>query len=141
MIEPRTTTVEVRRSSGVRVNGGGLAWRGIGILHITQRYGVVKEFRRCDNRAMGLAEDAFERLRRIAFEGEHVERMAALGIRMKLSPGRDQDLDAPGPGGRRLDGRDGPRHRVRPVLHHGAGGRPGSRGAWPGASRRPTTGG
>ena len=36
---------------------------------------------------MGLAEDAFERLRRIAFEGEHVERMAALGTRMKLSPG------------------------------------------------------
>jgi len=36
---------------------------------------------------MGLAEDAFERLRRIAFEGEYVERMAALGARMKLSPG------------------------------------------------------
>jgi DNA-binding MarR family transcriptional regulator len=36
---------------------------------------------------MGAAEDAFERLRRVAFEGEHVERMAALGTRMKLSPG------------------------------------------------------
>jgi MarR family transcriptional regulator, organic hydroperoxide resistance regulator len=36
---------------------------------------------------MGLAEEAFERLRRIAFEGEYVERMAALGVRMKLSPG------------------------------------------------------
>jgi DNA-binding MarR family transcriptional regulator len=36
---------------------------------------------------MGLAEDAFERLRRIAFEGEHVERMAAIGMRLKLSPG------------------------------------------------------
>jgi DNA-binding MarR family transcriptional regulator len=36
---------------------------------------------------MGAAEEAFERLRRIAFEGEHVERMAALGVRMKLSPG------------------------------------------------------
>ena len=36
---------------------------------------------------MGLAEDAFERLRRVAFEGEHVERMAALGTRTKLSPG------------------------------------------------------
>ncbi len=36
---------------------------------------------------MGLAEDAFERVRRIMFEGEHVERMAALGTRMKLSPG------------------------------------------------------
>ena len=34
-----------------------------------------------------MAEDAFERLRRIAFEGEHMERMAALGARMKLSPG------------------------------------------------------
>jgi DNA-binding MarR family transcriptional regulator len=36
---------------------------------------------------MGAAEEAFERLRRIAFEGEHVERMAALGLRSKLSPG------------------------------------------------------
>jgi DNA-binding MarR family transcriptional regulator len=36
---------------------------------------------------VGLAEDAFERLRRVAFEGEHVERMAALGVRTKLSPG------------------------------------------------------
>jgi DNA-binding MarR family transcriptional regulator len=36
---------------------------------------------------MGVAEDAFERLRRVAFDGEHVERMAALGVRLKLSPG------------------------------------------------------
>lgn len=36
---------------------------------------------------MGVAEDAFERLRRVAFDGEHVERMAALGLRLKLSPG------------------------------------------------------
>ena len=36
---------------------------------------------------MGLAEDAYERLRRVAFEGEHPERMAALGTRTKLSPG------------------------------------------------------
>jgi DNA-binding MarR family transcriptional regulator len=36
---------------------------------------------------VGVAEDAFERLRRVAFEGEHFERMAALGVRMKLSPG------------------------------------------------------
>jgi DNA-binding MarR family transcriptional regulator len=36
---------------------------------------------------MGLAEDAFERLRRITFEGEIVERMAALGTRTKLAPG------------------------------------------------------
>ncbi len=36
---------------------------------------------------MGVAEDAFERLRRVAFDGEHVERMAALGVRHKLSPG------------------------------------------------------
>jgi DNA-binding MarR family transcriptional regulator len=34
-----------------------------------------------------MAEDAFERLRRVAFEGEYVERMAALGVRMQLSPG------------------------------------------------------
>ncbi len=34
-----------------------------------------------------MAEEAFERLRRIAFEGEHAERMAGLGVRMKLSPG------------------------------------------------------
>ncbi len=36
---------------------------------------------------MGLAEDAFDRLRQIVFEGEHVERMAALGAQTKLSPG------------------------------------------------------
>lgn len=36
---------------------------------------------------MGLAEEAFEHLRRVAFEGEYVERMAALGTRTKLSPG------------------------------------------------------
>jgi DNA-binding MarR family transcriptional regulator len=36
---------------------------------------------------MGVAEDAFERLRRVAFDGEHVERMAALGARLALSPG------------------------------------------------------
>ena len=36
---------------------------------------------------MGVSEDAFERLRRVAFDGEHVERMAALGARLKLSPG------------------------------------------------------
>ena len=36
---------------------------------------------------MGLAEDAFDCLRRIAFEGEHVERMAALGAKTRLSPG------------------------------------------------------
>jgi DNA-binding MarR family transcriptional regulator len=34
-----------------------------------------------------MAEEAFDRLRRVAFEGEHVERMAALGVRTKLSPG------------------------------------------------------
>jgi DNA-binding MarR family transcriptional regulator len=36
---------------------------------------------------MGLAEDAYDRLRRVAFEGEHVERMAELGSLHKLSPG------------------------------------------------------
>jgi DNA-binding MarR family transcriptional regulator len=36
---------------------------------------------------VGLAEDAFDRLRRIAFEGEQMEKMAALGARTKLSPG------------------------------------------------------
>jgi DNA-binding MarR family transcriptional regulator len=36
---------------------------------------------------MGVAEDVFERLRRITSEGEHVERMAALNARLKLSPG------------------------------------------------------
>jgi DNA-binding MarR family transcriptional regulator len=36
---------------------------------------------------MGVAEEAFDRLRQIAFEGEHVERMAELGGRTKLSPG------------------------------------------------------
>ena len=36
---------------------------------------------------MGLAEQAFERLRRITLEGEQLERMAALGVRTQLSPG------------------------------------------------------
>jgi len=36
---------------------------------------------------MGVAEDVFERMRRITFEGEHVERMAAMNEQMKLSPG------------------------------------------------------
>ena len=49
---------------------------------------------------MGVAEDAFERLRRVAFEGEHVERMAALGARLQLSPGVIKTL-------MRLDKHDG----------------------------------
>ena len=36
---------------------------------------------------MGLAEDAYARLRRIAFEGEQQERMAAIGARTRLAPG------------------------------------------------------
>jgi DNA-binding MarR family transcriptional regulator len=36
---------------------------------------------------VGVAEDAFDRLRRVAYEGEPAERMAALGTRTKLSPG------------------------------------------------------
>jgi DNA-binding MarR family transcriptional regulator len=36
---------------------------------------------------MGLAEDAFDRLRRLAFEGEQAEKMSALGTRTQLSPG------------------------------------------------------
>jgi DNA-binding MarR family transcriptional regulator len=36
---------------------------------------------------MGVAEDAFACLRRIAFEGEHMEKMAAFGARTKLAPG------------------------------------------------------
>lgn len=59
----------------------------IGILHITQSSGIVKEFTGWDNLPVGMAEDVFERLRRITLEGEHVERMAALNARMKLSPG------------------------------------------------------
>ena len=36
---------------------------------------------------MGVAEEAFDRLRRVAFEGEHMARTVALRIRMKMSPG------------------------------------------------------
>ncbi len=36
---------------------------------------------------MGLAEDTFDRLRRIVLEGEQAEKMAALGAQTKLSPG------------------------------------------------------
>jgi DNA-binding MarR family transcriptional regulator len=49
---------------------------------------------------MGVAEDAFERLRRVAFDGEHVERMAALGARLQFSPGVIKTL-------MRLDKQDG----------------------------------
>ena len=56
------------------------------ILHNTQRYGSVKEFvARLE--VMGLAEEAFDRLRRIAFEGEHIEKMAAIVAQTELSPG------------------------------------------------------
>jgi DNA-binding MarR family transcriptional regulator len=48
---------------------------------------LSKSFSGATIKGVGLAEDAFERLRRVTFEGEHVERMAALGTRMKLSPG------------------------------------------------------
>jgi DNA-binding MarR family transcriptional regulator len=41
----------------------------------------------CETCAMGLAEEAFDRLRRIAFEGEHIEKMAALVAQTELSPG------------------------------------------------------
>jgi len=36
---------------------------------------------------VGFAEDTFDRLRRIAFEGEQTEKMARLGADTKLSPG------------------------------------------------------
>jgi DNA-binding MarR family transcriptional regulator len=36
---------------------------------------------------VGVAEEAFDRLRRIAFEGEQAEKMAALCARTELSPG------------------------------------------------------
>src|ERR1700722_14008651 len=86
IIDPSTTTVEVRWSSGPRVKDL-VSVAAMGILHITKRSGVVKEFTGWDNLPVGVAEDVFERLRRIAFEGEHAERMAALNARMKLSPG------------------------------------------------------
>jgi len=41
---------------------------------------------------MAVAEEAFERFRRIAFEGEITERMAALSVRLKLSPGLTKTL-------------------------------------------------
>src|ERR1700683_3337519 len=86
MIDPSTTTVEVRWSSGPSVKD--LASVDVmGLLHSTQRSVIVKDFFGWDNRPMGVAEDVFERLRRITFDGEHAERMAALNARMKLSPG------------------------------------------------------
>lgn len=36
---------------------------------------------------MGVAEEAFDRLRRVVFEGEHMARTIALRVRMKMSPG------------------------------------------------------
>jgi DNA-binding MarR family transcriptional regulator len=41
----------------------------------------------CQTSPMGLAEDAFDHFRSIAFEGEHTERLAAIGSRTGLSPG------------------------------------------------------
>jgi len=41
---------------------------------------------------VGVAEEAFDRFRRIAFEGEITERVAALGLRLKLSPGLTKTL-------------------------------------------------
>ena len=40
----------------------------------------------CQTETVGLAEDAFDRLRR-RLEGEQAEKMAALGAQTKLSPG------------------------------------------------------
>ena len=39
-----------------------------------------------------MAEEAFDRFRRIAFEGEITERVGALGLRLKLSPGLTKTL-------------------------------------------------
>jgi DNA-binding MarR family transcriptional regulator len=47
--------------------------------------GSVKDFVR--DLGHGVAEEAFDRLRRIAFEGEHIEKMAALVAQTELSPG------------------------------------------------------
>ncbi len=86
MIDPSTTTVEVRWSSGPSVKDL-VSGAAMGILHNTQSSGIVKDFTGWDNLPVGVAEEVFERLRRVIFEGEHVERMAALNARMKLSPG------------------------------------------------------
>jgi DNA-binding MarR family transcriptional regulator len=45
-----------------------------------------------DTLAVGLAEDAFDRFRRVAFEGESVERWASLCARTKLSLGAIKTL-------------------------------------------------
>ena len=91
--------VEDRHDRPQHDDGGGAAklWsqtegRGRGGRHgnyfiILKDRGLSKSFNGGTIATMGTAEEAFERLRRIAFEGEHVERMAALGGRMKLSPG------------------------------------------------------
>ena len=84
---------------------------------------------------MGVAEDAFERLRRIVFEGEHVERMAALGMRTKLSPGVIKTL-------MRLAKEDGVSMGemargigLRSLVHHGPGRRPRRAGTGPTRAR------
>ena len=94
---------------------------------------LSKSFRGATIGGMGLAEDAFERLRRITFEGEYVERMAVLGTRTKLSPGVIKTL-------MRLAKEDGVSMGemargigVRPLLRHGARRRP--RRAGPGPAR------
>ena len=89
MIDPRTTTIAMREISGVMTEDVAVR-RGKAaplerILHNTQRYGSVKEFV-AKLASMGLAEEAFDRLRRIAFEGEHIEKMAALGADANYLP-------------------------------------------------------
>ena len=86
MIDPSTTTVEVRWSSGPSVKDL-VSVDVMGLLHNTQSSAIVKDFTGWENQAVGVSEDVFERLRRITYDGEHAERMAALNARMKLSPG------------------------------------------------------
>ena len=89
MMEPRTTTVAIRESSGVMTEGvdvrrGNAAPLGDYFI-ILKDMDLSKSL--CDTGEMGLAEEAFDRLRRIAFEGEHIEKMAALVAQTELSPG------------------------------------------------------
>ena len=88
MIDPRTITVETRRISGVKTESWVL--RAMQLLS-GEYFIVLKDLDMSKSlwqtEGVGLAEDAFDRLRRIALEGEQAEKMAALGARTKLSPG------------------------------------------------------
>src|ERR1700722_12446919 len=127
MMEPRTTTVAIRESSGVMTEGvdvrrGNAAPLGDYFI-ILKDVDLSKSL--CETGThgagrRGIRPPSSHRVRRRA----HREDGVARGTDRALSR-RHQDPDATAAQRRRLHGRDGPEHRMRSVLHHGTGRRSG----------------